>query len=450
MQSKIKPRFNITYAKLSAIGFLIIIMIGAFLLSLPISSRSGEFTPFINALFTSASATCVTGLVVYDTYSHFSVFGQSVILVLIQIGGLGFMIIATMFLLVLRKRIGIRERDFLKESVSTINIGGVVRLAKHILVGTFILEGIGAIILSIKFSLEMGVVPGIFNGIFHSVSAFCNAGFDLMGRYGEYSSLTKYSNDTAVNFTIMILIIIGGIGFIVWEDIYKNKYKFKKYQLHSKIVLYTTILLIVFSAITFYIMEKNNLLVGMGIKESILSSLFQSVTPRTAGFNTIDTASLSEGSKLLTMMLMIIGGSSGSTAGGIKTTTFVVTILSVISLVRNSNYLNIFDRRLEDSILKRAYSIITIYILGAFVAMLSISLMQPEFALSDIAFEVLSAIGTVGLSSGITRQLIGASKFVIIILMFCGRIGSLAVLMAVAENKNSVIAKNPLEKIVIG
>jgi len=248
----------------------------------------------------------------------------------------------------------------------------------------------------------------------------------------------------------MTLIIIGGIGFIVWEDIYKNKYKFKKYQLHSKIVLFTTILLIVFSAITFYIMEKNNLLVDMGIKESILSSLFQSITPRTAGFNTIDTASLSEGSKLLTMMLMIIGGSSGSTAGGIKTTTFIVTILSVISLVRNSNYLNIFDRRLEDSILKRAYSIITIYILGAFLAMLSISLMQPEFELIDIAFEVLSAIGTVGLSTGITRQLIGASKFVIIILMFCGRIGSLAVLMAIAENKNSVIAKNPLEKIVIG
>jgi len=360
------------------------------------------------------------------------------------------MIIATMLLMVLRKRIGIRERDFLKESVNTIHIGGVVRLAKHILIGTAILEGIGAIILSIKFSTDMGIVPGIFNGIFHSVSAFSNAGFDLMGRYEEYSSLTKYSNDVAVNFTIMTLIVIGGIGFVVCEDIYKNKYKIKKYQLHSKIVLSTTALLILFSSIAFYVMERNNLLATTGIKEDILSSLFQAITPRTAGFNTIDTASLSEGSKLLTMMLMIIGGSSGSTAGGIKTTTFVVTILSVISLVRHSSDLNIFGRRLEDSILKRAYSITTIYILGAFLAMLLISIIQPELALSDIAFEVLSAIGTVGMSIGITRQLIGTSKFVIIVLMFCGRIGSLAVLMAVAENKKSVIVKNPLEKIVIG
>jgi len=450
MLSKTKTRFDLTYGELSVIGFLVIILIGAVLLSLPVSSKSGEFTPFINALFTSTSATCVTGLVVYDTYSHFSVFGQSVILVLIQIGGLGFMIIATMLLMVLRKRIGIRERDFLKESVNTIHIGGVVRLAKHILIGTAILEGIGAIILSIKFSTDMGIVPGIFNGIFHSVSAFSNAGFDLMGRYEEYSSLTKYSNDVAVNFTIMTLIVIGGIGFVVCEDIYKNKYKIKKYQLHSKIVLSTTALLILFSSIAFYVMERNNLLATTGIKEDILSSLFQAITPRTAGFNTIDTASLSEGSKLLTMMLMIIGGSSGSTAGGIKTTTFVVTILSVISLVRHSSDLNIFGRRLEDSILKRAYSITTIYILGAFLAMLLISIIQPELALSDIAFEVLSAIGTVGMSIGITRQLIGTSKFVIIVLMFCGRIGSLAVLMAVAENKKSVIVKNPLEKIVIG
>ncbi|SDK92018.1 TrkH family potassium uptake protein [Natronincola ferrireducens] len=450
MQSKIKSRFNLTYAKLSAIGFIIIIIIGAILLSLPISSKSGEVTPFINALFTATSATTVTGLVVYDTYSHFSPFGQSVILVLIQIGGLGFMIIATMFLLVLRKKIGIRERSFLKESVNTIHIGGVVRLAKHILVGTILLEGIGTIILSIKFSSEMGVKAGIFNGVFHSVSAFNNAGFDLMGRYEAYSSLTKYSSDTVVNITIMTLIVIGGIGFVVWEDIYKNKHRFQKYQLHSKIVLFTTALLIICSAIAFYVLERNNLLADTGVKETILSSFFQAITPRTAGFNTMDTASLSEGSKLLTMILMIIGGSSGSTAGGIKTTTFIITILSVISLVRHSNDLNIFGRRLEDNILKRAYSIITIYITGAFIGMLFISLIQPELALSDIAFEVLSATGTVGMSTGITRQLNVLSRFIVIILMFCGRIGSLAVVMAVAENKNNVIVKNPLEKIVIG
>lgn len=447
---QLKTKFNITYAKLSALGLFIIIIIGAVLLSLPISSRTGEFTPFINALFTSTSATCVTGLVVYDTYSHFSVFGQSVILVLIQVGGLGFMIIATMFLLVLHKRIGIRERGLLKESLSSIQIGGVVRLAKHILIGTFLLEGIGAIILSIKFSLEMGIVPGIFNGIFHSISAFCNAGFDLMGRYGAYSSLTRYSGDITVNFIIMALIVMGGIGFVVWEDIYINKLKLEKFQLHSKIVLYTTALLILCSAIAFYMMERNNLLANVGIREAVLSSLFQAITPRTAGFNTIDTASLSQGSMLLTMILMVIGGSPGSTAGGIKTTTFVVAILTIISAVKHSDELNIFGRRLEDNILKRAYSIISIYILGALLATLLISISQPELMLSNIAFEVLSAIGTVGMSTGITSQLLVTSKLVIITLMFCGRIGSLAVVMAVAANKNTVFVKNPVEKIIIG
>jgi trk system potassium uptake protein TrkH len=447
---QLKTKFNFTYAKLSALAFLATIIIGAMLLSLPISSRSGEFTPFINALFTATSATCVTGLVVYDTYSYFSVFGQSIILVLIQIGGLGFMIIATMFLLVLHKRIGIRERGFLKESLNSIQIGGVVRLTKHILIGTFFLEGIGAIILSIKFSFEMGVIPGIFNGIFHSISAFCNAGFDLMGRYGAYSSLTRYSDDVIINFIIISLIVIGGIGFIVWEDIYRYKFKFEKYKLHSKIVLFTTVLLILCSAIAFYLMERNNLLENVGVREAVLSSLFQAITPRTAGFNTIDIASLSQGSMLLTMILMVIGGSPGSTAGGIKTTTLLVVILTIVSSVKHTDELNVFGRRLEDNILKRAYSIITIYMLGAILAALLISISQPELMLSSIVFEVLSAIGTVGLSTGITSQLLWTSKLIIITLMFCGRIGSLAVVMAVASNKNGVFIKNPVEKIIIG
>lgn len=445
-----KTRLNLTYAKLSALGFLAIILIGAVLLSLPISSRSGEFTPFINALFTATSATCVTGLVVYDTYNYFTVFGQGVILLLIQIGGLGFMIIATLFMLVLKRRIGIRERGLLKEAVNTISIGGIVRLAKHILIGTLLFEGIGAIVLSIKFSKEMGVVPGIFNGLFHSISAFCNAGFDLMGRYGEFTSLTRYNGDLVVNAIIMSLIVIGGIGFIVWEDIYKNKLNFTKYKLHSKIVLVTTFFLIISSAIIFYLLERNNLLIYSGVKESIFSSLFLAVTPRTAGFNTVDTASLSQGSKLLTMMLMVIGGSPGSTAGGIKTTTFIIVILTAISSVMRSNDLSIFNRRLEDSILKQAFSIISIYILGSTLAMLIISLVQPELMLGDISFEVLSAIGTVGLSTGITSQLESLSKFIIVGLMYCGRVGSLSVLLAVTENKNNVLIRNPVEKIIIG
>jgi trk system potassium uptake protein TrkH len=420
------------------------------LLSLPISSRSEIGTPFIDALFTATSATCVTGLIVYDTYSHFSVFGQSIILLLIQIGGLGFMMIGTMFMLVLRRKIGIRERGLLKDSVSTDYIGGVVRLAKHILVGTFIIEGIGALILSIKFSYEMELLPAIFNGIFHSVSAFCNAGFDLMGRYGRFTSLTRYSGDLVVNTVIMSLIIIGGIGFVVWEDIYNNKLNMEKYKLHSKIVLITTILLIITSALGFYVLEKRNLMLDLSIKEIILTSLFQAVTPRTAGFNTIDTASLSEGSKLLTMILMIIGGSPGSTAGGIKTTTFVVAILTVISSVKRTNYLNIYNRRLEESILSRAYSIITIYLIGATFAMLIISFSQPELILGDIVFEVFSAIGTVGMSTGITSRFNTISKIIIILSMYCGRVGSLSVLLAVTESKSNVILKKPVEKIIIG
>ena len=447
---RLSNRLNLSYTKLSAIGFVILIFTGAILLSLPISSRSEIGTPFIDALFTATSATCVTGLIVYDTYSHFSVFGQSIILLLIQIGGLGFMMIGTMFMLVLRRKIGIRERGLLKDSVSTDYIGGVVRLAKHILVGTFIIEGIGALILSIKFSYEMELLPAIFNGIFHSVSAFCNAGFDLMGRYGRFTSLTRYSGDLVVNTVIMSLIIIGGIGFVVWEDIYNNKLNMEKYKLHSKIVLITTILLIITSALGFYILEKRNLMLDLSIKEIILTSLFQAVTPRTAGFNTIDTASLSEGSKLLTMILMIIGGSPGSTAGGIKTTTFVVAILTVISSVKRTNYLNIYNRRLEESILSRAYSIITIYLIGATFAMLIISFSQPELILGDIVFEVFSAIGTVGMSTGITSRFNTISKIIIILSMYCGRVGSLSVLLAVTESKSNVILKKPVEKIIIG
>ncbi|MDD4694454.1 MAG: TrkH family potassium uptake protein [Firmicutes bacterium] len=447
---KFKRRLNLSYAQLSAIGFLSIIVIGAILLSLPVSSNSGIGTPFIDAFFTATSATCVTGLVVYDTYNHFSTFGQLVILTLIQIGGLGFMMVGTMFMLVLRKKIGIKERSLLKDSFSIHYIGGVVRLAQHIIIGTFLLEGIGALVLSIKFSFEMNLTSAIFNGIFHSVSAFCNAGFDLMGRYGEFTSLTRYVSDTVVNVVIMSLIVLGGIGYIVWEDVYNNKLNFKKYKLHSKIVLTTTFFLIVISAITFYFFEKQNLMTDFGFKENVLASLFQAITPRTAGFNTIDTAFLSEGSKLLTIILMIIGGSPGSTAGGIKTTTFVVGVLTVLSSIRRSNDLDIFHRRLEDSILIRAFSLMTIYLLGAMLAILIISFVQPELKLGDIAFEVYSAIGTVGMSTGITKKLNIASKIIIILLMYCGRVGSLSVLLAVTKNKKNVLLKNPEEKIIIG
>lgn len=442
-----KPNF--TYSQISAISFMSIILIGALLLTLPISSRSGEATPFIDVLFTSASATCVTGLVVYDTYTHFSLFGQIVILSLIQIGGLGFMIIATLFSLMLKRKIGLKERGMLQESVSTVHIGGIVRLTKHILFGTVIFEAIGAIILALRFYPDMGLKQGLYNGVFHSISAFCNAGFDLMGRFEPSSSLTLYSGDIVVNLVIMSLIVVGGVGFLVWEDIFTNKLKFCKYRLHTKIVLVVTATLIIVPAIIFYSIERTNSFAGMGTTESWLASFFQSITPRTAGFNTVNIAELSEGSILLTIILMVIGGSPGSTAGGVKTTSFAVIILSLIASIRHTEDINVFNRRLERDVIKKAYDVITIYFMCCALAVLLICALQP-FGLKEVFFEVVSALSTVGMSTGITPDLNSLSKFIITLLMFFGRVGSLSVALVFSEKKEYIPIRKPVEKISIG
>lgn len=442
-----KPNF--TYSQISAISFMSIILIGALLLTLPISSRSGEATPFIDALFTSASATCVTGLVVYDTYTHFSLFGQIVILSLIQIGGLGFMIIATLFSLMLKRKIGLKERGMLQESVSTIHIGGIVRHTKHILFGTVIFEAIGAIILALRFYPDMGLKQGLYNGVFHSISAFCNAGFDLMGRFEPSSSLTLYSGDIVVNLVIMSLIVVGGVGFLVWEDIFTNKLKFCKYRLHTKIVLVVTATLIIVPAIIFYSIERTNSFAGMGTTESWLASFFQSITPRTAGFNTVNIAELSEGSILLTIILMVIGGSPGSTAGGVKTTSFAVIILSLMASIRHTEDINVFNRRLERDVIKKAYDVITIYFMCCALAVLLICALQP-FGLKEVFFEVVSALSTVGMSTGITPELNSLSRVIITLLMFFGRVGSLSVALVFSEKKEYIPIRKPVEKISIG
>lgn len=440
---------KLTYTQVIAIGFLVIILFGAFLLSMPFSSRTGEATPFINALFAATTSTCVTGLVVYDTYTHWSIVGQIIILSLIQIGGIGFMSVFSLIAMALKRRIGLKERRLLMESANTMNIGGVVALMKKILIGTFFIESLGAIALSIRFIPEMGLGVGIYNGIFHSVSAFCNAGIDIMGKYGQFTSLTRYSNDVIVNITIMLLIIIGGIGFIVWNDISKNGIHFSKYQLHTKIVLTTTFTLVFGGAILFYLLERNNQLAGMGIKETILASLFQSVTPRTAGFNTVDIGGLTEGGSLLTIILMFIGGSPGSTAGGIKTTTLVVLLLGVIASSRNTSDLTIFKRRLEDHTHRKASSILTIYISAVLISTMIICAMQP-FTLGQVLMEVVSAIGTVGLTAGITPTLNTLSKLIIILLMYGGRVGGLSLALVLAEKKEIIPTQRPVEKIIIG
>lgn len=440
---------KLNYTEIIVFGTLFLIVIGALLLTLPISSKEETFTPFVDSLFTAASAFCVTGLVIYDTFTHWSIFGQLVILTLIQIGGLGFMTIITMFSMFLRRRIGLKERRLLMESANALKIGGIVLLIKKILIRTFIFESAGALLLTIRFIPRMGFKEGLYNGIFHSISAFCNAGFDLMGKYGQFSSLTTYVNDIVVNITIMSLIVIGGLGFVVWDDIAENLFNFSRYKLHTKIVLVTTAVLIFGGALIFYVIEGNHSMTGFSIREKILASLFQSVTPRTAGYNTINLKELSEGGSLLTMILMIIGGSPGSTAGGIKTTTFVTLLISAWSTAKQSSDVTIFKRNLEKDSLKKASAITVIYLTIALTAILLISAVQ-DFSLEEIMFEVFSAIGTVGLTKGITPNLNTFSKIIITLLMYCGKVGVLSIAAIIAEKKEPIHLSRPYEKIIIG
>lgn len=445
----IHARRHVSQTQFIAYGFFCVIITGTLLLMLPFASRDGQSEPFLNCLFTATSASCVTGLVVADTWSQWSLFGQLVILTMIQIGGLGFITVGVFISIVLRRKIGLKERGLMMESVNTLQIGGVVRLAKKIIIGTCIFEGTGAVLLAIRFIPQFGFFRGLFYGIFHSISAFCNAGFDLMGGQTPYSSFVAYYDDWLVNFVIMSLIIIGGIGFIVWDDLSRNKLHFRKYMLQTKIVLVTTAILVFGGGLLFYLLERNHFLVGMNTSGKILTSLFSSVTARTAGFNTTDTAALTDGSKLLTIILMFIGGSPGSTAGGIKTTTLVVLLLCVHSNIKQTYGINIFGRRLENDAVKRAGTILTINLLLAVTASLAIMAIQP-LGFSDILFETFSAIGTVGMTTGITRALHPISRCIIILLMYCGRIGSLSFALAFVQSKRKPHVQQPAEAINIG
>lgn len=431
-----------------AIGFAMIILIGAVLLMLPISNKTGEVISFINALFTATSATCVTGLVVFDTWSQFTLFGQVVILILIQVGGLGFMTVMVLFSFVINKRIGLKERTFLSESISSLQIAGIVRLIKRALIGTATFELIGAIVLATRFCPVFGLRQGIWYGIFHSVSAFCNAGFDLMGAIKPFSSLTHFTHDVIVNVTIMTLIIVGGIGFVVWNDIRDKKLKFRTYHLHTKIMITATIVMIVSAAAMLLVSEWNASMAGMTIPQRVLAALFQSVTPRTAGFNTIDYSSMSSAGTLLTMALMFIGAGPGSTAGGIKITTFIVMLLATLAYSRGQEEINVFRRRLDPLQVRKAFCSAIFYFILALSGVMIMCLSQ-NLPLVKALFEALSAFGTVGLSLGITPELTVLSKVVIILLMYSGRIGSLTVILSASEKRSSAL-KEPIEKIVVG
>lgn len=432
-----------------ALGFFFIILAGSLILTLPIASQSGEWTPFLDSMFTATSATCVTGLVVYDTFTHWNVFGQLVILLLIQIGGLGFITVGVGFSMAFRRRIGLRQRDLLKESINAMEIGGIVKLSRKIFIGTALCEGVGALLLATRFIPEFGLVKGIYYSIFHAISAFCNAGFDLMGGQQPYASFTAYATDPVINITLMLLIIVGGLGFVVWSDVVSKRFRWKNYCLHTKMVISVTLLLIFGGALFLFLFEQGGTISGMSTGDQILASLFGSVTARTAGFNTVDTGALQPESKLLTIALMFIGGSPGSTAGGVKTTTIAVILIYVVSNLRGESGCNVFHRRIGDEVIKRASMV---FCLNLFLGLTSVTLILATSSLhmSDVLFEVYSAISTVGMTTGITRDLNVVGRIVIIILMYCGRIGSMTFALSLVAKPEAKGLSLPEEKITIG
>lgn len=433
-----------------AIGFVLMIVIGTLLLSLPFSSRSGVWTRLDVSFFTAVSASCVTGLVLVDTASYWSLFGQIVLLILIQIGGLGFMTVATLFSRLLKQTLSLKRRAVLAESISSSQIGRITDISRTILAGTAVVELAGAALLSLRFVPEFGSISrGIWYAVFHSVSAFCNAGFDLMGLRAPYSSFTAYRGDALVILTLSALIIIGGIGFLVWDDILACKLNIRKYSLHTKLTLCVTAFLIFGGALLFYLFEAGRMNRGLSLGEQLLISFFSSVTPRTAGFNSVDTAALSPASKLLTILLMFIGGSSGSTAGGIKTTTAAIIVISLFSSIRSEKCVSVFHRRISDEAIARAGRVACANLL-LFLSGMLIILGTQDLPFTDILFEAVSAVSTVGMSTGVTRDLSLLSSVVIALLMYSGRVGSISFAMALLERPNEPPIKYPEEEVIIG
>ena len=438
-----KNRF--TSFQIIILGFIAVILMGALLLMLPVSSKAGIITPFNEALFTSTSAVCVTGLVVQDTATYWSWFGQGIILVLIQIGGLGVITIAVLFELLSGRKISLMQRSVMQESISAPKVGGIVRLTGFVLKGTFLVEFTAAFIMMPVFVKDFGA-KGIWMAIFHSISAFCNAGFDLMGTKNvKYASLTSYISNPLINITIMLLIIIGGIGFLTWEDILKNKYRIKRYRMQTKVILTTSLLLILFPAFFFFFRD----FADMPMKERIFSSLFQAVTPRTAGFNTVDLTTMTEDGLGIVIALMLVGGSPGSTAGGMKTTTLAVLIANTLACFRRKEDAQMFGRRIENSTVKNAATIFMMYIVFFFGGAIVISAVE-DLSFSTCLFETASAIGTVGLTLGITPGLGVISQIILMILMFLGRVGGLTLIYAALSGSGKKISKLPQEKMTVG
>lgn len=445
-----KIKLRISTFQIILLGFMFVIAVGAILLALPAASKNGEGAGIMDAVFTSTSAVCVTGLVVHDTATYWSSFGQAVIAVLIQIGGMGVVTVAVAIVMLTGRKIGIMQRSTLQEAIAAPKVGGIVRFIGFILKTMIIIELTGAAVMAPVFMERFGVRQGILYSLFHSVSAFCNAGFDLMGLEGEFSSLTAFISQPLINITVMLLIILGGLGFLTWDDIKTNKIHFKSYRMQSKVILIYTLILVILPALYFFFVEFGRASwSGLSYNERVCASFFQAVAPRTAGFNTVDMANLSDVGQALTIILMLIGGAPGSTAGGMKTTTIAVLFASAISVFRHRESPQCFGRRIEETAVRNAAAIVTIYIVLFLSAGFIISEMEG-LPLGACLFEAASAIGTVGLTLGITPELGMISRLILIMLMILGRVGGLTFVFATVSGRGTGYSKYPQEKITVG
>lgn len=436
---------RLSSAQIIILGFALAILLGCLLLMLPFATADGQGAPFSDALFTATSAVCVTGLVVHDTAAYWSVFGKLVLITLIQIGGMGVVTMAVALYSISGKRVSLKQRSTMVESISGQRLEGIVALTGFIVKMTLVFELMGAVLLSPVFIHRFGLARGIGYSLFHSISAFCNAGFDLMGINGQYSSLTAFAGQPWVNLVLMALIIIGGIGFLVWDDVRCHKLNFKRYQLQSKVAIVTSALLILLPAVYFFFFEYANAPLGT----RLLTSLFQSVTARTAGFNSTDLTLFSESGIFLMIMLMLVGGSPGSTAGGMKTTTLAVLLANALCVFRHRDHARFFGRRVSEETVRSASTILTMYVCFFVLGALIISRVEA-LPLLKCLFETGSAIGTVGLTLGITPSLGQFSRAILIFLMYMGRVGGLTLIFATTAPSLSNAARYPLGKLTVG
>ena len=441
---------RITPAQIIILGFLFLITVGTALLMLPVSTSGPGGASFLDALFTATSATCVTGLVVQDTALYWSPFGQAIILVLIQLGGMGVVTMAVAIFIFTGRHISLKQRWVMQESISAPQVGGIVRQTRFILKTALAMEAVGAALLALRFCPQMGI-KGIWYAVFHSISAFCNAGFDLMGiRSGPCSSLTSYTADSLVNIAIILLIVLGGIGFMTWQDFREHKWHLRAMRLQTKVVLSTTVILLAVGFLYFFLYEfRQPQWQSLGAGERFWAALFQTITPRTAGFNTVDLSQMTPSSQLITILLMLVGGSPGSTAGGFKTTTLAVMLLTTAAVFRRRDTAHCFGRRLQDEAVHSAMALFVIYLLLAVAGGILICCIDG-IPLMGALFESSSAVATVGLSLGYTAGLSAASRLILIFLMYFGRVGGLTVIYAVTVRGTGKVSQYPQERLTVG